>query len=64
MWSGKLLSRSGPNGYDIILRGAVNTLVQNAEENTKEDYIIKRLNKNTYNGLVWVQYDTVCFKIV
>ena len=36
----------------------------NKYEKTKEDAILKQLNKNTYNGLVFAQNDTVCFRIV
>ena len=64
MWSGKFLARAGWLGYDIILRGTVKTLADNAEDKTKEDDILKELNKNTYNDLILAQDDTVCFKIV
>ena len=40
------------------------TPVENAEENTKEDAILNKLNKNAYNDLIFAQYDTVCFQIV
>ena len=40
------------------------SLVENAEEKTKEDAILKQLNRNTYNDLLFAQGDTVCFQIV
>ena len=64
MWSGKFLARSGLLGYDVILRGTVKTPEYNKEENTKEDDILKQINKNLYNDLVLEQDDTVCFQIV
>ena len=39
--------------------GAVKTLAKKSEDKTKEDIIIKQLNKNTYNDLVLAQYYTV-----
>ena len=63
MWSGKFLARAGLIGYDIILRGNMKTPEDNTEDKTKEDAIPKQLNKNTYNGLILEQDDTVCFQI-
>ena len=45
MWSGKFLARSGRLGYDTILRDAVKPLADIVEENTKEDYVLKQINK-------------------
>ena len=39
-------------------------LTDNAEEKTKEDAIIKKLNKNAYNDLVLVQDETLYFQII
>ena len=64
MWSGKFLARAGRLGYDIILRGTVKTLENKEEEKTKEDTILKQLNKNTCNDMILVQDDTVCFYII
>ena len=61
MWSGKSLARARRLGYDIILRGAVKTPPDNAEEKTKEDNILKKLNRNVYNDLILAQDYTVCF---
>ena len=36
----------------------------NAEEKTKEDAILKQLNKNAYNDLILAQYDALCFHII
>ena len=33
----------------------------NTEDKTKEDAILKQLNKNAYNDLVLAQYETVFF---
>ena len=63
MWSGKLLVRVGLGCY-IILRDTMKTPVDNEEYKTKEDAIIKELNKKAYNELVLAQDDTVCFHIV
>ena len=46
MWSGKFLERPGRLGYDIILGITVETPEYNKEEKTKEDVILKKLNKN------------------
>ena len=64
MWSEKSLARARRLGYDIILRGAVKTPPDNAEEKTKEDNILKQLNKNMYKNLILVQDVTVCFQLV
>ena len=64
MWSGKLLARAGQLGYSIILRGTVKTPEENEDVKTKENDILKQLNKNSYNDLVLAQDETVCFRIV
>ena len=64
MWSGRFLARAGRLGYDNILIGTVKTPSDNAEENTKEDDILKQLNKNAYKDLVLAQDETVCFHTV
>ena len=61
---GKLLERSRLIGYDITLRGNIKTPEENAEEKTKEDAILKKLNKNTYNVLYLEQYAKFCLHIV
>ena len=63
MLSGDLLARVGPLGYNIILRGPLKS-GGNEEEKTKEDAVLKQLNKNAYNDLILAQGDTVCFQIV
>ena len=64
MWSGELLSRSWLRGYNVILRDAVKTPVDNEEEKIKEDDMLNQLNKNAYNDLILAQDDTVFFHIV
>ena len=44
--------------------GTVKTQSYIAEENTKEECILKQLDKNAYNDLILVQYYTVCFHII
>ena len=48
----------------IITKGNIKTLLQEAKEKTQEDDILKKINKNTYNGLILEQDDTVCLQIV
>ena len=60
----KFLARAWNIGYDIITKGNIKTLVQEAKEKTQEDDILKKINKNTYNGLILEQDDTACLQIV
>ena len=60
MWSGKLLSRAGRLGHDIILRDTVITPSDNTEEKTKGETILKQINNKTYNDQILVQCDTHC----
>ena len=64
MWSGKFLARAVRLVYNIILMGTVKYLADNTEQKTKEYSIIKKLNKNAYNNLVWAQDNTVRFQFV
>ena len=63
-WLGKLLAMAGQLGYNVMLRGTMKTPADIVEKKTKEDAILKQLNKNTHNGLILVQYDKVCLQIV
>ena len=36
----------------------------NAEEKTKEDAILKQLNRNAYNDLILAQDHTLCLQII
>ena len=40
------------------------TPAYNEEEKTKEDDIIKQLNKNAHNDLILTQEETLCFHII
>ena len=46
MWAGKLLERVGILGYDIFLRGAAKTLMDNADKKNQAYSILNQLYKN------------------
>lgn len=66
MWSGKFTARPGIKGYGILLKGAMESLEDNADE-TKDKEVtetIQMLNKMVYREHLLSQDDTVCFQIV
>ena len=48
----------------MFYKGTVKIPPNNAEMKTKEDAVLKQLNKNAYNDLVLAQDDTLCFQVV
>ena len=63
MWSGKFMARAGIKGYDILLRGNMETPVGDTDK-TKDKGVtatLKMRNKRAYNEPILSQEDMVCF---
>ena len=61
MWYCKFLEITWRIGSGIILGGYLKIPVDDSEDKTKEEIIIKKLSNNMHNGLTLEQYGIVWF---
>ena len=59
------MARSGIKGYNILLRGNMDTMVNDTDESKDKGVTIvfKILDKTSYNKLILSQENMVCFLI-